>query len=325
MKSEHRHELQTNDLSKLFVQAGEFLQKNRQPLLIATITIVVLVAAYAVYSSRVGTDSAESWTRLASAQSAEAFANVADDFEGTTAGAWARLRESELNLQQGIPLAFTNRPGEINEISELKQAKRGFDKLLNDSSVPAAVRERALMGMARYLETTCDGNTEAAIRAYKQYVSEFQNSSQRPLAEKRIEALETQSAKDFYAWFYKQHPKPADRAKPQDGFHGTQESEQKDPPLFKLPSDIKDFLDPDFPSRDTLPGGTLDPGDNDSKTKAESSDGAKTDKRKPETDSSKGDSKKSTEKNDPEAKQKPSKASKDEPKAVESKKPATPK
>ncbi len=351
MKSEHRHDLQTNDLSKVIAQAGEFLQKNGQSLLIGLVAVIALVIAIAVYSSRSDTESAESWARLAAARLAEDYAKVADDYDGTSAGAWARLQASELNLEQGIQVAFTNRPNDIAEISELKQAKKGFDSLLSNSSVPSTVRERALLGMARYLETTCDGNTDQAIRAYKQFVSEFKNSSQKRIAEERIEALGTQSAQEFYAWFYDQHPKPLDREMPNDGFHGTGDSvdlniggivdkDAADNDFPKLPSDIRDFMKPDETTPGSGSGGLPTDDSEDSKEKPESDGGDKTDKKpdetksdekksadaKPETEDSKNESDKSTDAKESDTKETSSgPADKDASKADESDKPAAPK
>ncbi len=218
MKSGHRHDLQTNDLRKLAKKAGEFLQKNARLLSIVICAVAVLVIAGLIFAMQSQSEKETSWTSFSASMNAEALAKVADDYEGTVAGAWARLREAEINLQQGVNVAFTERPAAgIAEISELKQAKQGFDNLVNGKSVPSAVRERALIGLARYLETTCDGNTQTAIQAYRRFIADFPDSSQRELAEQRMTALETDATKDFYAWFFKQKPEPKDTEKPFDG------------------------------------------------------------------------------------------------------------
>ncbi len=245
MKSEHRHELQTNDLGKLAVKLTAFFQKYGNQILMG-LCGAMLVAAVVIYLVRSSTaDKQAGWTRYAACQSAEDFANVADDYEGATVGAWARLNEAEMHLQTGIQQTFTDRAAAI---SDLNKAKESFDKLLAEKSIPAAVRERGLLGLARFLETTADAQTEPAIEAYSKFVNDFPNSINKEFAEQRIDALKTGGSKEFYAWFKKQNPKPEDRATPQDGFpsdpHGSRE--------ITLP-EIPDMLRPTVSTDVTAP------------------------------------------------------------------------
>jgi len=219
MKSEERHELQTNELDKLMKRATPFFEQYGSKILLGlcAAVLVLSVGVYMVRSSTAGKSAG--WTDLYSARSPEDFANVADDYEGTDVGAWARLQESESYLRSGVRLAFTDRAAGN---SDLNQAKEGFQKLLSDSSVPPVVRERALFGMARSLESTSGSDTAKAVAAYEKFASEFPDSLYAPSAKKRKDVLETGGAKEFYAWFQEQTPEPSDRGGPMDGFPGGQ-------------------------------------------------------------------------------------------------------
>lgn len=213
MKSEHRHELKTNDLGRWASQVSESAEKYTNQI-IAGIVGVMLIAAIAIYWQRSSKAAASAgWNEMAAAQSAEDFANIADKYPGTAAAAWALLREAELHLGTGMRLAFTDR---ASGLSDLKKARESFEKLVNDSSIPADVKERALFGQGRCLETLSGKDTTAAIAAYQRLISEYDYSAYRKAAEERIAALRLGGAQDFYAWWQEQNPKPADRELPRD-------------------------------------------------------------------------------------------------------------
>lgn len=214
MKSEHRHELQTNDLSRAMSNVTPFLEEYGNRILLG-IVAVCLIAGAAIWWARTSTASAAmGWTELVAAQTAEDFGNVADAYAGTEVGTWARLQEAETYLFQGIRLSFTDRAAAV---SDLKKAQEGFEQLLDAKGVPAEVRERTLIGMARTLETRSGQDTQPAIAAYEQLIEEFPESVYRTEAEERISALKTGSTQEFYAWFQKQNPRPEDRETPRDG------------------------------------------------------------------------------------------------------------
>jgi hypothetical protein len=114
---------------------------------------------------------------------------------------------------RGVETSLTDRAASD---ADFLQAKDLFEKLLN-SDVPKEIREAALDGMARTLEATSSGDLSEAIKAYETLVAEFPNSMYRDYAEHRIKELKQPDAQEFYAWFRKQNPKPADRPKPEDG------------------------------------------------------------------------------------------------------------
>ena len=218
MKSEHRHELQQHDLAKIFEsKVGPFFEANGAKILIGLVVVVVLIIGFSMWTNSSSQAVAEGWTQLASCQTTEEFANVAERFSGSDVGMWARLNEADGHLRAGIPLMFSDRKGGEDELA---QAKDAYGKLLEAGGVPAQIRERALFGMARCLEATSAGDTAEAVQAYQRLLSEFPASVYRKKAEDQVEALQTGSVQDFYAWFEKQDPKPADLETPRDGAAG---------------------------------------------------------------------------------------------------------
>ena len=219
MKSEHRHDLQTNDLSKILVQAEPFMEQYGVKILVAAGAAFVLFIGYLVWSSNRTCSEAEGWTRLAACTSTADFENVVEDFPGTKVADWALIHAAESHLQSGIRNSFSDRSAGGRD---LEDAKEQFQKLLDSSSTLPEIRERALFGMARTEESTSDGDLNNAIELYKKLIQEYPNSVFRKLAEQRVKpvkgekvaVLDQADTKNFYKWFHAQDPKPGDRQRP---------------------------------------------------------------------------------------------------------------
>src|SRR5580704_16547373 len=223
MKSEHRHELKTNELERIASEWGHtaehYVQDNWMLLAAAVVAIAIGAGGLVYWRSSSGTAGQQGWREFASANKASEFGNVADKFSGTAAGSWARLMEGEIELTSGIRSSFTDRAASR---SDLKKAQENFEKLIADKATPSDVMERALFGLARAKEALPDKNLgpskvdDAAIETYQRLVTEFPISIYKDYAESRIAALKTGTAQDFYAWFEQKNPKPADREMPKD-------------------------------------------------------------------------------------------------------------
>ena len=244
MKSEHRHQLQTNDLSRLAIKIGQFFETYFQQILISCAVIVAVAVGIFLYR---GQDSAEAaaWSALFAATSADQFANVADEFPGTTVGAWAMLNHAENLLQSGIRYSFTDRAAAV---SDLNRSRERFEELRRKTELPEVVRQRALLGLARCLEATSDGNTSEAVAVYKEIVN-LGDSIYREQAQQRIDQLESGTAQAFYAWFHKQNPQPEDRSLPRDGLLDLLPNDNVELP-FNAPSTdaVEDGASPPPPS-----------------------------------------------------------------------------
>lgn len=228
MKSEHRHELAENDLEKLLNRVLERIEPYSNHILIGFLVVTVVVAGTIVTLRTASASRARGWAQMAACRAADDFAEVADEFDGSVVGAWARLRAADGWLQQGVELSLSDRAASTER---LEQAETAYNKLLESSVAPPEVREQALYGLALTLEANSDGDTGPAIKAYEQLLQEFPQSRFQSWAEDRIEQLGTGRVQQFYAWFHSATPRPQDRPLPQD-FSGLPSS----PPDSSVPT-----------------------------------------------------------------------------------------
>lgn len=213
MNSEEGHKPATNEFGRVVQVVGGRLEEHATKI-VAVICVVLLVAAAVTWWSRQSSASAiKAWTKLESAENVNDFGEVAEEFKGTPAGNWARLREAELNLQSGMSKMFEDR--EV-AVLDLKKATEGFESLTSEKDLDSAILERALWGLAQSLEATSDGDTTKASEVYQRLLKEVPDTYYKSLAEQRIAILKTGGAKEFYTWFSKQNPKPA-AIRPKDG------------------------------------------------------------------------------------------------------------
>jgi hypothetical protein len=221
MKSEHRHELKTNDLERIASDWGHaserYVHQHTNLLIAGAVALVVLVIGGLYWRTSSGSYDSQGWRALSDAQSTADFGTVADKYAGTKVAQWARLQEGENELSSGVRLFFTDREAGR---SDLKKAEENFEKLINDKSSADEVVDRALFGLARCRESMPPKDTSPgtinnpAIEVYERLLK--RDTPYKQLAEERIAALRTATAQDFNAWFALQNPKPADRAMPKD-------------------------------------------------------------------------------------------------------------
>ncbi|HUQ71005.1 MAG TPA: hypothetical protein VM165_15870 [Planctomycetaceae bacterium] len=215
MDSQHRHQLQQNDLGQIALHAKPWLEQHGAKLIAAIVGVVIVVVATSVWLNSQTEARSEAWTKLSTARSVDEYGKVVDEFPGSLAAAWAALRMGELNLESGVAALFADR--EL-ALKDLETAKKEFDQVLNAKvELPDNVRERAMFGQAHCLESLCDGDTGPVIDAYQALLTRFPTSIYKTQVETRIKELQAPGAKEFYAWFHKQTPKPAALPRPQDG------------------------------------------------------------------------------------------------------------
>jgi len=203
----------TNEFGRVVQVIGHKLEEHAT-VIVAVICVGLLLAAGVTWWSRSSSASTvKAWTNLESAKTVDDFGKVAEDFKGTIAGNWAKLREAEMNLQEGMSRMFENREAAVGD---LDAAKKSFESLAAEKGLDTAILERALWGLALSLESTSDGDTTKASEVYQRLLKEVPDTYYKSLAEQRITILKTGGAKDFYAWFSKQDPKPA-TIRPKDG------------------------------------------------------------------------------------------------------------
>lgn len=102
MDSEHRHELQENDLAEFFAHFGEWWQKYGNITLIVVMAIVLAVAGWRFISFRSAQAHENAWTDLAFATSPETFRAVAQSHDNPAVKTLAYLHGGDLLLGQAI-------------------------------------------------------------------------------------------------------------------------------------------------------------------------------------------------------------------------------
>lgn len=263
----------------------------------ATIVACVAMIGGAIWYSYSRTSSSrneEAWAQYSQARSAEDFGNIADAdaYSNTEVVTWARLGEGERLVDSGISLMFTDREAALGE---LKNADEAFRKVLGNKSGADVARERAAWGLAKSTEAQSDGDTTKAIEGYTALLNQFPKSIYKAAAEERIESLKSPDAKEFYAWFHKQHPKPPDKDnKPKDGLpdgHPSIESLLNDKPEGdKSESKKSDSKDNDKPD-ESKPDAKKDAKDSEAEKTPEDKPAEEPKSDKPKTDEPKSESK----------------------------------
>lgn len=246
MKSEHRHELKEHDLGKFTRKAQGFFEKYGNQVLLGLVAVLVVIGGIIWWTRSADAKAAAGWSDFGAAMSAADFAAIADKYPRTEVAQWSRLREAQMSLATGLQLSFKNRAGAKDE---LEKARKNFETVLNETPLTDDLKERAEIGLATVLETTSGRDTAKAIKAYRQLLDDFPNSSYRELAEERIRALEKGGTQDFYAWFDSQNPTLEDRPKPKDMLPAGHPPIDFKPPETKTPGEKEDAAESEKPAK----------------------------------------------------------------------------
>ncbi len=213
MKSEERHHLAENDLAQILDRWLKKIEPYSNQILLGILIGTVAILGILFFARSGASASEEAWTKFAAAESADDYATVADDYPHSNVTTWARLRAGELYLAQGMQTAVSDRK---STTERLEQAESSFNQVLQAQSVSPEAREQALYGLAVVKETLSDGNTQPAVETYEELLKSFPDSRFAGLAKHRVDALKTEEAQSFYAWFDKQERRPDQRPEPKD-------------------------------------------------------------------------------------------------------------
>lgn len=237
---------QQNELAHWFVNFQRKIEPHTNKIILAIILGTLSLVAYQVFAKSAAAKTSEAWSKYAACTTAEDFKEVADDHAGSAVEAWSRLEAARNYVQTGVVLSMTNRKASDES---LENGKTQLEKLLKSTTTSDEVREQALSQMAVCLEALCDGDVKPAVEAYDELLNKFPKSHYAPWAKHRLEELKKPATGEFYAWFRKAKPAPAERPKPQDVKPG-------DLPNIKLTPDEGDPLPPSTsgtPAAETKP------------------------------------------------------------------------
>jgi len=225
MKTERRHELQTNDLADQLSRWIAVVKPYGKAALAVLVALVVLLFSWGFLSAQNNRKSADGWNEFFAAMSTrdprEALTTVAENYAGTPVGQWSRLTLADIQLDNGTGRLFNDKSDARNQ---LRQAAEQYQAVLIEASEQGML-ERATFGLARAQEAL--GTLNKARDNYQALVTNWPDSPFRSEAEARAKDLERASTKNFYDWFASYEPPRAMTGAP--GTPGVRPDFMKDP------------------------------------------------------------------------------------------------
>ena len=233
MKTERRHELQTNVLADWIGTKLETAQEYSTAILASVVAVVVIVGALVLMSRRSEQKQATAWEQYFDASmtgASEKLGAVADKYPDTLAGHWARLSLGDTELAQGTEQLFEDRTlakGTLERAVEIYTRAR-------DRSGDQEILERSTIGLGRVHEAL--SQLTEARKEYEQLLSRWPKSIYATEARQRVDDIDKQSTKEFYDWFASQNVKALGGGSGGPGIPGLKpsglpESEPAEPPF----------------------------------------------------------------------------------------------
>jgi tetratricopeptide (TPR) repeat protein len=215
MKTQRRHELQTNTLADTI---GVYLQKVRpyeKPILYGVVAIAVLAGAVLYLSTQQQAKAGASWEDYFSAmveQRPEALEEVARLHQGSTAALWAQQGAGDIKLAMGASLLYRDRK---EAEKNLKDAEKEFLAVEQQGARYPLLLQRARYGLAQVYESLSD--IEKARDYYGKVAAAEPDSALGQLAQRRRDQIAGDEADRWFAWFERQEPKPPAGMSPATG------------------------------------------------------------------------------------------------------------
>ncbi len=249
MKTERRHELQTNVLATTLAHWTEAARPYGRAMLAGILALIVAIIVWGYVATQNSRQVAEGWNdyfMAVSVRDEQRLQDVAEQFAGTVVADWARLTLADWELDNGTNRLLVDR---TLAREQLRDAADKYSALLL-SAGSGTIAERATYGLARAHEAA--GELEKARSEYRSLAQKWPDSPFAATSEARAKDLETQSTKQFYDWLAKYEPPRSLSQEP--GTPGARPDFLKEPDAgtLQLPSSLGDTTSP-FPS---LPGAT---------------------------------------------------------------------
>jgi hypothetical protein len=240
MKSERRHELQTNALADWVGHQIDAVKPHAGLILTLIVAIIAVLVTWMYFLQSGASSSTEAWSDFLSAADESdpvKLGEMAQRHAGEPASLWAVLLAADVHLAQGAQQAFTDRAAAEKSLA---QAVKSYETVLNELREPV-LRRRALFGLAEANEalfgvTGDKQHLEAALANYGQVEKEWPESALGRSAKQKKESLETKSAQEFLVWFSNQTPEPPPTPSSSSGGLGALPGATGGLDLSKLPS-----------------------------------------------------------------------------------------
>ncbi len=256
MKTERRHELQTNSLAEILNEAGENAKPYAKGILGVALAALVIFGVYLYLSKQADAEVASGWDQTFQAmgqrnptEALEGLRAAADAHPNKPSGVWAQLVLADTEFDLGVQRLFTERSvGRANLSAALDDYRAVLDRAKDQ-----LVRQHAFYGIGRTNESL--DKLDDATQAYENLLKEFPNGPYQDRAKQRVDQLSQASSKDWYDWFRRAEPTPnvfgKDKSSPFDPPGKSGEKSIFDMPDLKLPLDVKPPAVPDSPRSDS--------------------------------------------------------------------------
>lgn len=196
MKSEHRHELETNELSASLAKSIEQLKPITGQILTAVGLLLGVYAGFTIWNSQTAQTEQEAWEAYAFATDSidpemNDLQQVADDerYAGTRMAEWAFVGWADRQVLSAMRYYFLDR----EKTEEFLLSAEGVYKQFGSSASDDVVRNQARFGLARVYELQ-----NKLEEARSQYLTV--RGSLQPKASERAEYLGSDSVKTATEW-----------------------------------------------------------------------------------------------------------------------------
>ena len=203
MKSERRHELQTNQLAEWLAHQIEHHRTQLRLALLLLLVAFVAVAVALVWSNWQSSGRGERWFEFFAAETAggdsnRALESVAEEYPTSAPGVWALQSMADQELTTGTQTVIQDREGAV---SALETARDTYQKVIEQAGRYPFLQQRARFGLAVSLESLNEWTQ--AKQAYDDVIQNGDpESAIVKLAKQRKATLEQEATRRFYKWFW---------------------------------------------------------------------------------------------------------------------------
>ncbi|MBM4001420.1 MAG: tetratricopeptide repeat protein [Planctomycetes bacterium] len=207
MKSQRRHELQTNRLADSLGKSIEATRPYMRWIGLGALAVILVVFVGAWISSRNQTAAGNAWSdyfrALSSTDRQVALRDVSSVYPNSSAAIWADLATADFNLGQGCQIIYQNRD---EADKALNQAIGAYQRVLDSNPRDTFLIQRAQFGLGLAHETL--GKLKDASQAYEKVIQQGELTAVAALAKNHLDMLKRDEVKSFYDWFVAQKSAP---------------------------------------------------------------------------------------------------------------------
>jgi hypothetical protein len=196
MKSERRHDLETNELAVRVQDWVEQLKPYASQIALVIVGFLLLAFLLSAWGNTTSATDQAAWDEftLATYSNDPEWSSMKmlasnEEFAGTPVPEWAYLAWSDRQLLLASTTYLVDRKATTDRIQEVQKI---YEKLADGSSNPQ-IQDRARYGLAQSLEM--QGKLDEAIKKYESVKGNLAS-----LAAQRVEKLNTDEAKDAWKW-----------------------------------------------------------------------------------------------------------------------------